>query len=141
MRENNSLRTISVVGGLELKDVFIGRSEINDCRGNPYYFFVFNATKDIFVSQQMLSGARWEEQLNHLLHHLIKISKKDTEDINILDVGANLGAFSLYASSLGCRVYSFEMQPDIYTLLEMSRRIIMIVRQHLMQLSLMLKDK
>lgn len=39
------------------------------------------------------------------------------EDMTVLDVGANLGIFTLHALSKGCNVYSYEPTPNTYHLL------------------------
>jgi FkbM family methyltransferase len=41
----------------------------------------------------------------------------------VIDVGVNVGAFTMFASSLGCRVFGFEMQPFLANLVDMSLRI------------------
>lgn len=43
--------------------------------------------------------------------------------LKVFDVGMNFGAFTLFASSLKCEVWGFEMQPHIFTLVDMSLRI------------------
>jgi FkbM family methyltransferase len=70
----------------------------------------------------MLRGAPWEGGLNWLLQKLIQ-SDKGHSKLPVVDIGANLGAFSLFAASLECNVWSYEMQPMIYTMLEMSKSI------------------
>lgn len=39
------------------------------------------------------------------------------EDMTVLDIGANLGIFTLHALSKGCHVYSYEPTPNTYHLL------------------------
>ena len=105
-------------------DVVVGRSERKDFRGNSYIFYVFRPQIDVHVSGSMLNtGGIWESSLNALFDAVVSESKVEPKNIAVLDVGANVGAFSLYVASQGYRLYSFEMQEMVYTLLEMSRRV------------------
>ena len=111
-----------------LGGVVIARSKSIDYMGKYYYFFVYNDKKiDKFVSAEMLkTGGAWEYFLNDLIANLVQeeIQKgRDPKTLTIVDAGANLGAFTLFAASLGCRVWAFEMQPAVYTLLELSIRV------------------
>ena len=122
----STLDHIPVRGGLPLSDVVMGRSERKDFRGNSYIFFVFRPQIDVHVSGSMLnSGGVWESSLNSLFETLASEANVRPEDkeVAVLDVGANVGAFSLYVASLGYRLYAFEMQEMVYTLLETSRRV------------------
>ena len=122
----STLDHIPVRGGLPLNDVVMGRSERKDFRGNSYIFFVLQPQIDVHVSGSMLNnGGIWESSLNALFDAVVSEAKVKPEDKNVavVDVGANVGAFSLYVASLGFRLYSFEMQEKIYTLLETSRRV------------------
>lgn len=136
--QTNHVRTeypeLSLIGyntrsSLDLSNVVGGKSTTLDYRGNPYYFFVFNPDHDIYVSRSMLQhGGVWESFLNDLLLHLVEREKNetqlvDTEQLHVIDCGANLGSFTLYAASLHLSVLAFEMQQLVYTLLQMSVRI------------------
>jgi len=110
-------------GGFALNDVVFGKSDTVGVNGEPYYFFAFNPDKDIFVSKSMLvDKGGWEPQLNELLVRLLR-REPDARSKTVLDVGANIGAFSLFAAAQGVRVWSFEMQPRLCTLLELSRKV------------------
>ena len=111
-----------------LGSVVIGRSKSIDYMGKHYYFFVYNNKQiDKYVSAEMIkTGGAWEYFLNDLVEHLVneeKLKGKDPKTLTIVDAGANLGAFTLFTASLGCRVWAFEMQPAVYTLLELSIRV------------------
>jgi len=108
-------------GGWPMNDVLIGKSSTLDYRGHHYYFFVLDPAIDKYVSNSMLNDGGWENDLNQLLDDLLR-EEPSSKDMPILDVGANIGAFSLHAASRGCRVFSFEMQPRLYSLLQLSRR-------------------
>lgn len=122
----SSLEHVPTRGGWPLTDVVLGRSEAKDYRGSSYLYFAISPQKDVHVSGSMLrDGGVWEGGLNKLFSTLVAEAKVSPNDRNVavLDVGANIGAFSLYVASLGYRLYSFEMQEMVYTLLELSRRV------------------
>jgi FkbM family methyltransferase len=111
-----------------MNDFVLGKSKYLDYNGNHYYYFVFNTNQDKYISTTMQrNGGVWEEFLDWLLKYLVdeEIAKtgKKLHDLVVIDAGANIGAFTLYAGSLGVKVWSFEMQQLVYTLLEMSIRI------------------
>ena len=111
-----------------LGSVVLCRSKTVDYMGKYYYFFVYEDKKiDKFVSAEMIkTGGAWEYFLNDLIEHLVAEEVKkgiDAKKLTIVDAGANLGAFTLFAASLGCRVWAFEMQAVVYTLLELSIRV------------------
>jgi len=43
---------------------------------------------------------------------------KDQEDLNVIDLGANIGLFSLYASPIAEKIYSVEPTPSHFSLLK-----------------------
>ncbi|CAF1242300.1 unnamed protein product [Rotaria sordida] len=55
--------------------------------------------------------------IKHL--QLVKTCKKDPSLI-VVDVGAYLGDFGLYAAACGCQVYLFEVQPNMIDLIQTS---------------------
>jgi len=67
-------------------------------------------------------GGGWQKELHALLDALLAEEGGAAHAHTVVDIGANVGAFSLYAASLGCKVWSFEMQPLVQTMLELSRR-------------------
>jgi FkbM family methyltransferase len=74
----------------------------------------------------------WEAGLNNLFSSLAaKHHSTEKENMMVVDVGANVGACSLYAASQGFTVHSFEMQAAVFRLLEMSRRINGYLKLHL----------
>ena len=109
-------------GGWPMADVFVGKSATLDYRGQHYYFFALDPAIDTYVSGDMLNKGGWEVGLNMLFDALVQ-EEPHHKKLSVLDVGANMGAFSLHAAARGCSVFSFEMQPRIYGLLELSRRL------------------
>ena len=111
-----------------MNDIVLVQSKNLDIFGKYYYFLVFNNRHiDKYVSPVMIkTGGAWELFLNSLLRFLVNEQVQIGEDpkaLSVIDAGANVGAFSLYAGSLGCRVFAFEMQPLVHLLLELSVRI------------------
>ena len=47
----------------------------------------------------------------------------DPTSLKVLDVGLNFGAFALFTASLKCEVWAFEMQPHIFTLVDIAMRL------------------
>ena len=111
------LNLIPPYGGFSMTDVRIGKSTVTDFRGGPYYFFVLDPTHDMYVSKSMLNGG-WENWLSDLFDRLLAERTHADMDLPVLDIGANFGSFSLFAASKHVRVHAFEMQPYVYTLLE-----------------------
>jgi hypothetical protein len=110
-------------GGLPLTEIVLARLANDiDYRGQKGpLIFVFQSDIDVFVSASILKGGGWEPALNALYSTLIKeyqppslavtIDGPDRSSRSIVqigvDVGANLGAFALYAASRGRRVFAF----------------------------------
>ena len=69
----------------------------------------------------LLNGGYWEEQLLIMFQDLWTRNEK-MEGL-VFDLGMNFGSFTLFAASLGCQVYGFEMQSVIYTIVDMSVRL------------------
>lgn len=110
---------------LPLENLTIGRSDSLDYMGRHYHFVVFSLKSgmDGIVGASMYrTGGRWEPGLLNLYDRVVK-TYKNTADHAIVDIGANFGAFSLHAASKGARVFAYEMQPMVYSILEMSRRL------------------
>lgn len=86
----------------------------------------------VVVSYRMIHG-NWEREMNFLFTLLweqeVNRLKQSThpadndEEMIVLDLGVNFGAFFLHAASLGARVVGFEMQPLLFHAVEMSSRL------------------
>lgn len=123
-------------GGWPMKDVRAGRNDVRDYKGDYTYFFAMDPGLDHYVSGAMLgSKGGWEPELTRLFDELVA-QNSDALDMPILDFGANFGAFSLHAASKGFQVWAFEMQPVVFTILELSRRVNSYHRMHLFHAAL-----
>jgi len=54
------------------------------------------------------------QQFNQDFYYFLK----DQEDLNVIDLGANIGLFSLYASPIAEKIYSVEPTPSHFSLLK-----------------------
>jgi len=80
-----------------------------------YAMMVFEPNSD-FISRKIVNKGVWEEGLNNQLDAVCH----NHQCTNVVDLGANLGAFTLYALWRGYRVMSFEMQERVFALLALS---------------------
>ena len=108
---------------LNWAEIELFKSKTLDLNGFPYYF-LGNPRKD-WVSRMIKKG-QYENNLNMLFRHLWESEVKVVEKVYsnpVIDVGVNYGAFTMFAASLGARLYCFEMQPLLVTLVDISLRI------------------
>jgi FkbM family methyltransferase len=111
-------------GGLRMTDYILTRyPKTMNYKNKVPLMFVIDPKRDNHVSGGILNNG-WETELNKLYKTLLDHQgpTKDEKSIT-LDVGANLGAFSMYVASLGEHLLSFEMQHAVFTLTELSRRV------------------
>lgn len=88
------------------------------------YFVAMRPELDEFVSKAMLTEpSGWEGHLTGLFDFLEAAAPEPSRGDAVLDIGANFGAFSLHVAGKGRLVHAWEMQPTVYTCLELSRRI------------------
>ena len=71
---------------------------------------VYEKSRDIFVSDGILTTGSWEPHISVLIKNLLQVHSKN--DIVFVDVGANLGIHGLYAAKLGYKVWAIEPQTD-----------------------------
>lgn len=77
---------------------------------------IHDPKKDIWISSFLSKGNMWEaEQLNHLRTWLGR-----EKSLTLIDIGANIGVFSLGAAGVGHKVLAVEPMPDNLDLLEAS---------------------
>jgi len=73
-----------------------------DCQW--YHMCVWNRTEDVYISQAIIGGQIWgEEMVNIAIEH---IAGKKTGIV--IDAGSNIGQYALCAALLGHRVFAFE---------------------------------
>jgi FkbM family methyltransferase len=90
--------------------VYMGNNIALLCTTN--YNKMFVDTRDLLIAPWLLIHGEWEPEETELVKKLIKPG-----DI-FVDVGANLGYYSLLAARVGAsHVYAFEAQPSTYELL------------------------
>jgi len=109
-----------------MKNIVMGKSDSPDISGNHYYFFVYDPAIDITVSKTMLvTGGMWEKMLNLLYKSVLDEERKTDPKFqpHTIDVGVNFGAFTLFASSTGSRVYGFDIQSPLLTMVDMGLRV------------------
>lgn len=89
-----------------------------------YSFFTFDPSVDVYVSKSMLENAGLYD---HMVHTALedtlaraKASENAHDPVVVVDAGANLGTLTLFASSRGCTVISFELQSRVVHMLEAS---------------------
>jgi FkbM family methyltransferase len=90
--------------------VYMGNNVALLCTTN--YNKMFVDTRDLLIAPWLLIHGEWEPEETELVKKLIKPG-----DV-VVDVGANLGYYSLLAARVGAsHVYAFEAQPSTYELL------------------------
>jgi FkbM family methyltransferase len=82
-----------------------------------FNIFVLNDDND-YVSKEVRGNKNWSPELTSLIAKRMKTKCK--QGGVFLDVGSNLGWFSLFASAMGCQVHAFEMQPMVRDLFRLS---------------------
>ncbi|TPX34741.1 hypothetical protein SmJEL517_g02716 [Synchytrium microbalum] len=82
---------------------------ITSMPGNPFEMVV-KAGKDDIVSYSIISTNQWEgREVRSVIDRLALVAKKRGTNVTLLDIGANIGFFSLSAAASGYNVVSVEM--------------------------------
>lgn len=76
--------------------------------------------KDDIVSSAIMSQG-WENNLVQMLDYLLA-TDPNVHNHAVVDCGGNVGHFTMFAAARHLRVTTFEMQPNLFVLLEMSVR-------------------
>ncbi|KAK0044027.1 hypothetical protein Bpfe_026541 [Biomphalaria pfeifferi] len=77
---------------------------------------VHDPKRDAIVSGHLAEGKLWE---SNLLDEMGKVLNKDPEMV-LVDIGANIGVYTMWAAAMGHRVVSVEMLPNNAHLLQRS---------------------
>ncbi|KAL9658523.1 hypothetical protein ABK040_006062 [Willaertia magna] len=87
---------------------------------NPsFYIKTLNPEDDVWISKNLFQYGYWESAIEELFELLLKhqINKENKNQkifpCIVVDIGANLGFFTLLSASYGCKVYSYEIQPKL----------------------------
>ena len=112
---------------LELLYVYAFMSQTRLDRQYPDHWVVRSATepaffmstldpaKDSHFAVDLGNRGMWEPDFTHLFNHAVTsvdIGDFDPSELAVMDVGGNLGWFSMVSASLGFRVVAFEPVPD-----------------------------
>lgn len=65
---------------------------------------IYDTGQDIFISKSLQSSGLWEPKMTKLFQQALR----QTESVTVIDVGANVGYFSLYAAALGHHAVAIE---------------------------------
>eukprot|EP01103_Thecamoeba_quadrilineata_P018897 TRINITY_DN7442_c0_g1_i1.p1 TRINITY_DN7442_c0_g1~~TRINITY_DN7442_c0_g1_i1.p1 ORF type:complete len:426 (-),score=70.03 TRINITY_DN7442_c0_g1_i1:752-2029(-) len=95
----------------------------------PFWIVIGNPEVDQSVSKELHLRGRWDNSETDLVRLLL--TKKCGSNKLFVDVGANLGYYSMYASKLGCRVISIEAQPPLIEYIRLSKLLNNIKNEHL----------
>jgi FkbM family methyltransferase len=79
----------------------------------PFYTFVYSPSVDQWTSGEILKSGTWHKTLIDTMEAFLQSRLRYGKAVNVLDIGANLGFFTLAAASLGSKVhvYAIEASP------------------------------
>lgn len=69
--------------------------------------YVYSIKEDMWVSGSIIRGGLWESGLLHKIHSLLK----EDPELTFIDLGCNIGEYSLMAAMTGRKVISIDMLP------------------------------
>jgi FkbM family methyltransferase len=90
-----------------------------------YSFFTFDPSVDVFVSAPMIrDGGLYDHMVHAALEDTLERSRSAANahaaPAMVVDAGANIGTLTLFASSRGCTVVSYELQSRVARMLDAS---------------------
>ena len=109
-------------GGYPLNDFVLIMTRSLDYKHEPTYMVVLDPKKDIYVSKALVRTGEWEHDLNALFDALHQ-EHRELHKLPVVDIGANVGAFTFHAASKAAVVHAFEMQRQVFFLLSLSKQL------------------
>jgi FkbM family methyltransferase len=89
---------------------------------NPFWLASYYkvGTEDIDVNtQEILRHGVWEPTITSAFVQILEEACKKDPNAVVVDVGANIGYFSLLSASMGCKVHAWEPLPENLKLVQM----------------------
>jgi FkbM family methyltransferase len=106
----------------------LGENDFSDCavgakiRGKNcrwYHMCVWPADEDTYVSKRILEGELWEPELIEFAKYVLNKGEPGI----VLDVGANIGEYTIMAAALGHTVFAFEPIPAHVHMIQLSAQL------------------
>ena len=89
-----------------------------------FYMRVLHPNQDIGFSKHMVKYGYWESATEELFGMLtasfLEEARKTRKKCLVVDIGSNLGYYSILPALQGCRVNSYEIQPNMVEILKSS---------------------
>ena len=81
---------------------------VRNAKGTTMPICVYPAATDKWVSANIVKGNLWESDLVSKMTNYIKLEKQKQPDIEFLDLGSNIGCYSLYVAQEGIPVTAID---------------------------------
>ncbi|KAF0979200.1 hypothetical protein FDP41_001543 [Naegleria fowleri] len=86
-----------------------------------FWMVTLSPQKDVWISRQLYERGWWESAVEDTFEKILKeffkknalAKESDKKTCRVVDVGGNLGFFSLLSAAWGCQVITYEVQPDM----------------------------
>lgn len=115
-KKNKGSSPLHVISGEEIQDVNISCNFTRTKTDPPYKICIRSLKNDIAMSHDVVVLGAWE---GHLLYNFKRLLQQYPNMI-LLDVGTNIGTYSLLAAAMGHNVISVEPSEDNLKLLKQS---------------------
>ncbi|KAG2379360.1 hypothetical protein C9374_007499 [Naegleria lovaniensis] len=86
-----------------------------------FWIVALSPQKDVWISRQLYERGWWESAIEDTFEKILKeffkknalAKESNKKTCRVVDVGGNLGFFSLLSAAWGCQVKTYEVQPDM----------------------------
>ena len=82
--------------------------DVRTANGTLMPICVYPAAIDVWVSASIMKGFLWESDLIYKMTNYIKLERQTQPDIEFLDLGSNIGCYSLYIAQEGINVTAID---------------------------------